>query len=119
METPHIADDEAKQRVWDLVMSGTPQTIIAEIMGICMETLKKHYRYQLDNAKSEAIERIAKTVYSQAVCGNEKSQALYLKTQGASHGWVEKQVIETTATDDIKELKDSVKALEDKYQKDY
>ncbi len=115
----HEPTEALKQRVCDLVMSGAPKYIIAEIIGIDDDTLSKHYKYELSTAKSIAIERIGKTVYQQALEGDNKAQALYLKTQGASQGWVEKQVIETTTGDDTKELKDKVKALEDKYKREY
>lgn len=115
----HVPTPELKQRVTDLVITGTPKYLIAEVIGIDDETLTKHYRYELTTAKSIAIQRIGKTVYQQALEGNDKSQALYLKTQGASHGWVEKQIVENVASDDTKELKDKIKELEDKYAKDY
>ncbi len=83
------------------------------------DTLRKYYRKELTTAKAVAIERIGKTVYQQAVDGDSKAQALYLKTQGASQGWVEKQVIETVNADDTKELKDKVKDLEAKFDRDY
>ena len=118
-DNTHYPTPESKQRVCDLVMSGAPKYIIAEIIGIDDETLTKHYKTELSTAKTIAIERIGKTVYQQALEGNEKSQALYLKTQGASHGWIEKQVIETVGNDDTKELKDKIKELEDKYKRDY
>jgi len=119
MSNEHIPTPELRQRVCDLVMSGAPKYIIAEIIGIDDDTLGKHYKTELNTAKTIAVERIGKTVYQQALEGNEKSQALYLKTQGASHGWVEKQVIETNTTDDTKELKEKMKELEEKYKRDY
>jgi hypothetical protein len=115
----HIVTDEMKQRVCDLVMCGTPKYLIAEVLDMDDETLTKHYRKELTTAKTEAIQRIGKTVYQQALEGNEKSQALYLKTQGASHGWVEKQVVETVSGEDTKELKEKIKELEEKYKRDY
>jgi hypothetical protein len=115
----HIVTPELKQRVCDLVMSGAPQYIIAEIIGIDEDTLKKHYKRELNTAKTEAIERIGKTVYQQALEGNEKSQALYLKTQGASHGWVEKQIVENVNSEDTQALKEKMKELEQKYERDY
>lgn len=118
-DNTHQVTDELRQRVTDLVITGTPKYLIAEVIGIDDETLTKHYQRELNTAKSIAIQRIGKTVYQQALEGNEKSQALYLKTQGASHGWVEKQVIETTGGDDTKELKEKLKELEDKYKRDY
>ena len=115
----HEPTPELRQRVCDLVMAGTPIHIICEIIGINDDTLRKHYDYELKTAKSVAIERIAKTVYQQAVEGDSKAQALYLKTQGSSHGWVEKQVVETVNSDDLKELKASISDLEEKYKREY
>ena len=115
----HVVTEELKQRVCDLVMSGAPIHIICEIIGINDDTLRKHYEYELKTAKAVAIERIGKTVYQQAISGDSKAQALYLKTQGASQGWVEKQVVETTSSEDTQALWDRVKELEKIHEKDY
>ncbi len=119
IHNPHVPTPELKQRVCDLVMSGAPIHIICEILGINDDTLRKHYDHELKTAKAVAIERIGKTVYQQAIEGDSKAQALYLKTQGASQGWIEKQVIETNVNDDTKELKDKLKELESKFERDY
>ena len=119
IHNPHEPTPELRQRVCDLVMSGAPIHIICEIIDINDDTLRKHYDKELKTAKTVAIERIGKTVYQQALQGDSKAQALYLKTQGSSHGWVEKQVIETSGTEETKELKEKVKALEDQYKRDY
>ena len=119
MHNPHEPTPEFRQRVCDLVMSGAPIHIICEILAINDDTLRKHYNFELKTAKTVAIERIGKTVYQQAVDGDSKAQALYLKTQGASQGWVEKQVIETNNADDNKELKEKLKELEAKFERDF
>lgn len=119
IHNPHEPTEALRQRVSDLVMCGTPIHLICEVIGIDDDTLRKYYKFELSTAKAVAIERIGKTVYQQALQGNEKSQALYLKTQGASQGWVEKQVIETNSVDHSKELKDKMKELEEKFQRDY
>ena len=103
----------------DLVIAGTPQYIIAEILDIDENTLVKYYRKEITISKSVAIERISNTVYRQALDGNEKSQALYLKTQGAGQGWVEKQIIEQTDNKETQELREQIAALEEKYSKDF
>ena len=115
----HVPTERSRERVRDLVMSGAPKYIIAEIIEIDDQTLTKHYKRELKVAKTEAIERIGKTVYQQALEGNEKSQALYLKTQGASHGWVEKQVIENVEAEETQALKEKILELEGKYERDY
>ena len=108
MHNTHQPTDEIRQRVCDLVMCGTPKYLIAEVLDINDDTLSKYYSKELATAKSLAIERIGKTVYQQALNGNEKSQALYLKTQGSSQGWVEKQVIETVDNNETQELKEKI-----------
>ena len=119
MHNTHQVTDKIRQRVCDLVMVGTPKYLICEVLDIDDSTLDKYYRKELTTAKTIAIERIGKTVYHQALDGSEKSQALYLKTQGAGHGWVEKQVVENIGNNDTQELRDKIAALEDKYSKDY
>lgn len=119
MHNTHQVTPELRQRVCDLVMSGAPQHIICEIIDIDDETLRKHYGKELKTAKTVAIERIGKTVYQQALAGDGKAQALYLKTQGSSQGWVEKQVVETVNADETKELRDKIKDLESQFTRDY
>lgn len=119
MLNDHKPTPELRQRVCDLVMSGSPIYIICEILDMDDDTLRKYYHKELKTAKTLAVEKIGKTVYQQALDGNEKSQALYLKTQGASHGWIEKQVIETVSSEESQALNTKIKELEDKYARDY
>lgn len=120
MSNEHIPNDRIRQRVSDLAMAGTPKYLIAKVIGIDDQTLTKYYQSEIELAKTFAIEQIAKTVYQQALNGDSKAQALYLKTQGASHGWIEKQVIEVgTENEQTKELQERVKQLELQNTKDY
>lgn len=118
-DNTHIPTDALRTRVKDLAIAGIPIYLIAKIIKIDDETLTKHYQYELSCSQAEAVQRIAKVVAIQAEQGDSKAQALYLKTQGAKFGWVEKQVIESNSTDDTKELKDKLKELESKFERDY
>lgn len=118
-DNTHYPTKEQRQRVADLATAGIPKYLIAKIIKIDDETLTKHYEYELSCAQAEAVERIGKVVAIQALEGDPKAQALYLKTQGAKFGWVEKQVIEQTNSDDLKELKASISDLEEKYKREY
>ena len=116
----HIATQKMKERVRDLARAGTPAYLIAQVTDISEETLNKYYTYQLNCSTTEAVEAIANTVFSQALGGCSKAQALDLKTQGAKHhGWVEKQVVEKTDSKETQELQDKISELEDKYKRDY
>jgi hypothetical protein len=119
VHNPHEPSFKLKQRVSDLAIAGIPQYMIAKVIGIDEATLKKHYEFELTCAEPEAIERVSKTVVMQALNGNEKSQSLYMKTKGAKYGWVEKQIVETVNSDDLKDIKASIIDLEEKYKRDY
>ncbi len=119
MLNDHVPTGNLRQRVCDLVMSGAPIHIICEILEINDDTLRKYYGREIKTAKTIAIERIGKTVYQQALDGDSKAQALYLKTQGASQGWVEKQIVENVSSEDTQALKIQIKELEEKFVRDY
>lgn len=118
-DSTHSPTIAQRQRVRDLATAGIPIYMIAKIVQIDDETLTKHYRRDLDIAQAEAVERIGKMVAMQAENGDHKSQALYLKTQGAKFGWVEKQVVENVDSAESQALRDKVKELEGKFVKDY
>ncbi len=115
----HEPTEQSRQRVADLATAGIPKYLIADILDIATETLTKHYRKELEHAQPDAVERIAKTVVIQAVNGDPKAQALYLKTQGAKFGWVEKQVIEKREDEETQALKDKISELEQMHNKEY
>lgn len=115
----HEPTDSLRERVTDLSIAGIPQYMIAKVIGIDEETLKKYYQHELDCSEPEAVERVASTVVMQAMNGNEKSQSLYLKTKGAKYGWIEKQIVENVSADETKELKDKIKELESQFERDY
>ena len=119
MSNEHIPTQTTRQRVSDLSTSGIPAYLIAEILDISDDTLRKHYRKELNTAQAVALERVARTVMAQALDGDQKSQALLLKTQGAKFGFVEKQVVETVDSKDTEELKAKISELESKYSSDY
>lgn len=118
-DNTHIPTDELRTRIKDLAVAGIPVYLIAKVVKLDDETVTKHYEYELSCSQADMVNRIAKVVAIQAEAGDPKAQALYLKTQGAKFGWVEKQVIETKTADDTKELKEKLKELEEKFERDY
>ncbi len=118
-DNTHVPTIEQRQQARDLAISGIPKYMICKIMGLDDDTLNKHYRRELEESQAVAVSMIGKTVYDQALEGDSKAQALYLKTQGAKFGWIEKQVVETVSSEDTQALKEKVKELEGKFERDY
>lgn len=78
-------DTRAKVRTWAAV--GTTQDVIAAELGICIDTLAKYYREELDEATARGVANVASNLYSKAMAGDVTSMIFYLKTRGR---WSEK-----------------------------
>jgi hypothetical protein len=119
MSNEHQPSQKLRTRISDLAVAGIPLYLICEIVGLNDDTVKKYYKRELTCAEPEVVERIAKLVICQALDGDQKSQNLYMKTKGAKFGWVEKQIVETHTSEDTQALKDKIKELEGKHDRDY
>lgn len=67
-------------------MVGTPQELIAELLGIDSKTLRKHYREELDHALAKANATIGGSLFNKAKGGDSSAQMFWLKTRA---GWKE------------------------------
>lgn len=74
-----------KVRMWAAV--GTTQEVIASELGICIDTLAKYFRAELDEATAKGVANVASTLYAKAMSGDVTSMIFYLKTRGR---WREK-----------------------------
>ena len=118
-DNAHKPTAAISQRIKDLAIAGIPKYLIAKIVRLDEDTVTKYYSAEFETAQAEAVMRIGQVVARQAEEGDSKAQALYLKTQGAKFGWIEKQILENVSSDETKELREQIKALEEKYQRDY
>lgn len=87
----HKPDDTTKEQVQMLATIGTPQEVIARVIGIDRGTLAKHYADELELSKSKADARVALSLYQNAINGNVAAQIFWCKTR---LGWKETQVLE-------------------------
>lgn len=77
----HHPTPETREEVGDFVCAGYNHEQIAEYFNIDHETLKKHYKEELCNAKMRLINLVSKTAYQKALEGNEKMIDFVLRTQ--------------------------------------
>lgn len=73
---------ESRAKVVAFSCAGFSQTQIANYFDLDDKTLRKHYRYELDNAKLEKISIISDNIYKMALEGNERMAEFILKCQG-------------------------------------
>ena len=78
---PHIPTDITRAVVESHAILGTPQEGIAALIGISDDTLRKHYREILDNAKLELDAKLCGVLVQKALRGEDASLFFYLKTK--------------------------------------
>jgi predicted ArsR family transcriptional regulator len=92
----HKPDDESKRMVKTLSAVGIRYEDIAAKLEITDDTLRKHYRKELDEGRVEANAAIGQTLFQQAKNGNTTAAIFWLKTRAQ---WRETDRIEVTGPD--------------------
>lgn len=91
---PHEPTDESRKLVRTLSGFGIKQADISNKIGINEETLRLHYRQELDDGTLEANAKVAQSLFNKAI-GNDKSSVtaaiFWLKTRAR---WTERHEIE-------------------------
>lgn len=83
MTQPHEPSAESRAQVSALTSFGNTQEEVALYLGICVDTLAKYYRYELDTAAIRANAMVARKLFSKAVDQDDLSaQIFWLKTRG-------------------------------------
>lgn len=81
--TPHVPTDTTRAEVAALNSFGNTQEEIALYLGICVDTLAKYYRKELDTAVVKANAMVARKLFNKAVNQDDLSaQIFWLKTRG-------------------------------------
>ena len=87
----HMPNDVTRAFVVAGKVCGHPHATIAQQLGICMNTLEKHYSYELLNGVDHCNNLIASTLFQKAVRGDTACLIFWAKTR---MGWKETQVHE-------------------------
>jgi len=88
---PHAPTDAQRQTVQLHTTVGTPQPVIARLLGITEKTLRKYYRDELDLAKAKANATIGGALFNKAKSGDTTAMIFWMKTQA---GWKETSIVE-------------------------
>jgi hypothetical protein len=96
---PHKPTEQQRKTVKAMSAYGIPQHDIARVLGIHDDTLREHYRDELDRANAEACAKVAETLFRKATSDGKDSVTaaiFWLKTRGR---WKETSVQEHTGPD--------------------
>lgn len=104
--TPHRPTEITRAEVSALNSFGNTQEEIALYLGICVDTLVKYYRVELDTAVVRANAMVARKLFNKAVNQDDLSaQIFWLKCRGK---W------KTSEQDDTSKVNSIVEKLADK-----
>jgi hypothetical protein len=78
---PHQPTDATRQTVSLHATVGTRQEVIAEILGISVDSLQRHYRSELDTSREKANANVGGALYNKAMKGDTASMIFWLKTR--------------------------------------
>lgn len=78
---PHVPTDNTRQTVALHATVGTRQEVIAEILGISVDTLQLYYRSELDTSREKANAAVGGALYKKAMSGDTASMIFWLKTR--------------------------------------
>jgi hypothetical protein len=90
---PFEPSAEQRAKVDGMAACGIPQAQMALVIGIDEDTLRKHFRHELDTAAPLANFAVGKTLFAKAVGGDVTAAIWWSKTR---MGWKEKQEIAHT-----------------------
>lgn len=87
-KVPHKPTDKSRAEVAALISFGNTQEQIADYIGINAETLRIHYRYEIDNSVMRANAQVAAKLFRKATEGDDLTAMMFwLKTRAR---WREK-----------------------------
>lgn len=109
-QKPHEPTAEKKQTVRMHAMVGTRHELIAEVLGICVDTLYKYYRKELDLSSSIANANVGGALYNKAISGDTTAMIFWLKTKA---GFKERQIIENHDVKTLSDIMDDLQHLEE------
>tara|TARA_R110000787_G_scaffold30289_1_gene81388 strand:- start:37 stop:480 length:444 start_codon:yes stop_codon:yes gene_type:complete len=89
----YLVTSDTRAEVYNLSIVGTRYEDIALVMGMSNDTLKKHYKNELEKGRIEANAAVAGTLYEKAKQGDTSSMIFWLKTRAQ---WSEKNTTELT-----------------------
>jgi hypothetical protein len=77
----HQPTEATRQTVSLHATVGTKQDVIAEILGISVDSLQRHYRTEIDTSREKANASVGGALFKKAMGGDTTAMIFWLKTR--------------------------------------
>jgi len=108
---PHEPTDKTRAEVIALTSFGNTQVQIAEHLGIHEETLRIHYRDELDNSVVRANAKVAAKLFRKATEGDDLSAMIFWLKTRAKWQTVDKEIEKQSNDETLTKIRDLVSDL--------
>ena len=78
----HVPTKVSRQTVELHAAIGTPQELVARLLGIRSKTLRKHYRSELDLGLAKANAKMGGHLFNKGLSGDTSAAIFWMKTRG-------------------------------------
>lgn len=78
----HVPTKVSRQTVELHAAIGTPQELVARLLGIESKTLRKHYRSELDLGLAKANAKMGGHLFNKGLSGDTAAALFWMKTRG-------------------------------------
>lgn len=78
---PHRPTEATRQTVQLHATVGTRQEVMAEILGISVDSLHRHYRDELNTSREKANASVGGALYKKAMSGDTTAMIFWMKTR--------------------------------------
>ena len=93
---PHEPTKATRDTVRMHTMVGTPQHVIADVLGIDAKTLRRYYRREIDLSSAMANAQVGGALFNKAVNGDSAAAMFWLKTRA---GFRERHEVDHLSSD--------------------
>lgn len=90
---------EDRMIVWQMIACGESQEAVAKFFEISHDTFTKHFRYEIDNAKTATNGAVGSKCLQSALDGNVSNMQFWLSRRA---GWTETKELNLTETKVLK-----------------
>ena len=95
--TPEHPDPAIANIIASMTFAGIPQHAIAKALKMGVDTIHRHYKYELETGQTKLVNRIAESLAQRALAGSDTAAIFLLKTRGMGQ-FNDRQTVDVNAS---------------------
>lgn len=97
-QPPYVPTEAHRELVKDMVIAGISIDAIGDVLGVSHQTVRNHFKPELNGAVNETIAKVARNVV-QLSATHPLAAIYYLNNRAAKYGWQDRRNIQMVVED--------------------